>query len=250
MKRLNLTNLLPNFLKSRMEKTTYCFDVDGTLTPSRCVMDEEFRKEFIQFAKKNDVCIVTGSDYPKTLEQVGQEVIDSCSYVFNCCGNEVRTKDHIRYQSAWKPGGTLLFTLEYQKRKSGFAIRTGKHVELRTGMVNFSIVGRNATKEQRAMYVEWDNATNERVKIMHELKKSFPEMDFSIAGETGIDVYPKGKDKSQVRDWVENKLVFFGDRCEEGGNDYPLAKVADIVYNVDSWQETKATLVKLVLTSA
>lgn len=225
-----------------MEKTTYCFDVDGTLTPSRSLMDETFRKEFLDFASKHDVCLVTGSDYPKTLEQVGQEVIDACSFVFNCCGNEVRTKDHIRYQSTWKPGGTLLLALEYEKRKSGFSVRTGKHIENRVGMINFSVVGRNADKVQRAMYIEWDNATNERVNIASRLWKLFPEIDCVIAGETGLDIYPKGKDKSQVREWIENKLVFFGDRCEYGGNDYPLAKVADVVYDVANWQDTRKIL--------
>ncbi len=225
-----------------MEKVTYCFDVDGTLTPSRSVMDEQFRKEFIEFAKKHDVCLVTGSDYPKTLEQVGKEVIDACSFVFNCCGNEVRTSNHIRYQSTWKPGGMLLLTLEHEKRKSEFSIRTGKHIENRVGMINFSVVGRNANREERAAYVEWDIATNERVQIAERIRKLFPDMDCTIAGETGLDIYPKGKDKSQVREWIENKLVFFGDRCEYGGNDYPLAKVADIVYDVANWQETRKIL--------
>ena len=225
-----------------MEKVTFCFDVDGTLTPSRSIMDEEFRKEFIEFANKHDVCLVTGSDYPKTIEQVGQEVIDACSFVFNCCGNEVRTKDHIRYQSTWKAGGMLLMFLEHEKRKSEFSFKTGKHIEQRVGMVNFSVVGRNAQKLQRQLYVEWDNVTNERTVIAEHIRKMFPELDCSIAGETGIDIYPKGKDKSQVREWIENKIIFFGDRCEEGGNDYSLAKVADVVYNVDSWQETREIL--------
>lgn len=230
--------------------TTYCFDVDGTLTPSRCEMNEEFRKEFLSFAANNNVCLVTGSDYPKTLEQVGQEVIDICKMVFNCCGNEVRTKGHIRYQSAWKPGGMLLMFLESLKRKSEFSIRTGKHIENRIGMVNFSVLGRNATKEQRAMYVDWDVATNERENFAAQIRKAFPELDCSIAGETGLDIYPIGKDKSQVKEWIDGNLIFFGDRCEEGGNDFPLAKVANTVYNVHTWQETKATLVKLVLTPA
>ena len=218
---------------------TYCFDVDGTLTPSRSVMDEEFRKEFVEFAKNNVVCLVTGSDYPKTIEQVGQEVIDACKYVFNCCGNEVRAKDRICYQSTWKAGGILYIALEYERRRSNFPIRTGKHVEDRIGMVNFSVVGRNANKEERAQYVQWDKETNERQNIAAGLRKRLPEIDCSIAGETGIDIYPKGKDKSQVKEWIEGKLVFFGDRCEEGGNDFPLAKVADIVYNVNSWEETR-----------
>ena len=226
--------------------TTYCFDVDGTLTPSRSSMDETFRKEFIEFAKKNEVCLVTGSDYPKTLEQVGQEVIDNCKFIFNCCGNEVRSKGHIRYQSTWKAGGLLYLALEYEKRHSDFPVRTGKHIEDRIGMVNFSVVGRNATREERAQYVEWDNKTNERQNIAAKLRKRFPELDCSIAGETGLDIHPKGKDKSQVKEWILGKLVFFGDKCEEGGNDYPLAKVADVVYNVNSWKETQEKLAALV----
>jgi phosphomannomutase len=229
-----------------MEKVTFCFDVDGTLTPSRSLMDEGFRNKFIAFAKKHDVCLVTGSDYPKTLEQVGQEVIDACSFVFNCCGNEVRSKDHIRFQSKWKAGGLLLLTLENEKRKSEFLYKTGKHIEQRVGMVNFSVLGRNAGKMQRELYVEWDKQQNEREDIAERIRKLFPELDCSIAGETGIDIYPKGKDKSQVREWIENKLVFFGDRCESGGNDYPLAKVADLVYDVSSWQETQEKLAALV----
>lgn len=226
--------------------TTYCFDVDGTLTPSRSAMDESFRKEFIDFAKEHDVCLVTGSDYAKTLEQVGQEVVDNCKFIFNCCGNEVRAKDKIRYQSIWKAGGILYMALEYEKRQSKFPIRTGKHIEDRIGMVNFSVVGRNANKEERAQYVKWDNETNERQNIAAALRKRFPELDCTIAGETGLDIYPKGKDKSQVKEWISGKLVFFGDRCEEGGNDYPLAKVADVVYNVDNWQETQKQLAALV----
>jgi phosphomannomutase len=201
-----------------MEKITYCFDVDGTLTLSRSPIDSTFHNEFLKFAQSNEVCLVTGSDYPKTLEQLGQEIINACNLIFNCCGNEIRSKDQIKYRSSWKADGLLYMALEYEKRRSAFPIRTGKHVEDRVGMINFSIVGRNATKEQRAQYV---------------------------AGETGLDIYPKGKDKSQVREWIENKLVFFGDRCDQGGNDYPLAKVADVVYNVKNWEETRKIILNL-----
>jgi phosphomannomutase len=228
-----------------MEKITYCFDVDGTLTLSRSPIDSTFHNEFLKFAQSNEVCLVTGSDYPKTLEQLGQEIINACNLIFNCCGNEIRSKDQIKYRSSWKADGLLYMALEYEKRRSAFPIRTGKHVEDRVGMINFSIVGRNATKEQRAQYVEWDTKHRERENIAEILKKRFPNLDCSIAGETGLDIYPKGKDKSQVREWIENKLVFFGDRCDQGGNDYPLAKVADVVYNVKNWEETRKIILNL-----
>ena len=49
----------------------YLFDVDGTLTPSRGVIDDDFKKWLINFALKHNVVLVTGSDRPKTIEQLG-----------------------------------------------------------------------------------------------------------------------------------------------------------------------------------
>lgn len=225
-----------------MSEIVYVFDVDGTLTPSRVRMDETFRQEFLEFQKTHTTCLVTGSDYPKTLEQVGEEVILNAELVFNCNANEVRRQNDIRYKASWKPGGLLLLTLEYEKRQSRFGIKTGNHIEVRTGCLNFSVLGRNATMEMREHYVEWDKRTNERVRIAERLRPQFPELDFTIGGETGIEVHPKGKDKSQVKEWVRKPIHFFGDKCEEGGNDYPLAKVSDKVYHVKNWQETQKIL--------
>ena len=49
----------------------YIFDIDGTLTPSRGRIDPEFETFFKSFINKNKVSLVTGSDRPKTLEQIG-----------------------------------------------------------------------------------------------------------------------------------------------------------------------------------
>ena len=62
--------------------SNYIFDVDGTLTPSRGSMDSQFAKEFLDFAKTHRVFLVTGSDKPKTLEQVGEEIYNACMRTF------------------------------------------------------------------------------------------------------------------------------------------------------------------------
>ena len=46
-----------------------------------------------------------------------------------------------------------------------FDIATGNHFESRPGLLNFSIVGRNANREQRKKYVEFDNLTNIHVQV-------------------------------------------------------------------------------------
>jgi len=65
----------------------YMFDVDGTLTPSRRPMTEDFKKFFKHWVNKNTFYLVTGSDLPKLQEQMGGLEIHADG-IFTCCGNE------------------------------------------------------------------------------------------------------------------------------------------------------------------
>lgn len=221
-------------------KTSYVFDVDGTLTPSRQKIDSKFQNWFVNWQKTHDSYLVTGSDYIKTVEQVGQEVIDNCKMIFNCCGNEVRVGKMIVHASTWHPPHELIDALDEELTASEFPLRTGNHIEIRTGLLNFSIVGRNASKEQREQYVKWDEETNERINVALRLERQFEDIDFMIGGETGIDIYPTGKDKRQVLDFIkkDGPIIFFGDKTLPGGNDYPLAISVDIAHRVENWEHT------------
>ena len=53
----------------------FIFDVDGTLTPSRREIEPDFKNFFSNFCEHNNVYLVTGSDFPKTHEQLGDEII-------------------------------------------------------------------------------------------------------------------------------------------------------------------------------
>ena len=74
-------------------KNKFIFDVDGTLTPSRQAIDKRFAVWFRDFCGSNDVYLVTGSDRPKTIEQIGETIYNRCKRVYNCNGNDVWEKD-------------------------------------------------------------------------------------------------------------------------------------------------------------
>jgi phosphomannomutase len=218
----------------------FIFDVDGTLTPSRGKIDLEFEAWFTEFCISNDVYLVTGSDYPKTVEQLGEYICRWTIYIYNCSGNDVWAKGENIRTNQWKLPEAAREKLESYLASSKFVLRTGNHIEERPGTVNFSIVGRNATLRERMMYKEWDSETDERSKISLDFNQSFTDLEARIGGETGIDIYLKGHDKSQIlQDFnSDDKLYFFGDRCDPGGNDYPLAKLIKNSYHVKNWQET------------
>ena len=140
----------------------------------------------------------------------------------------------------------------YQKIKdSGCPEKTGWHLDVRPGSLNFSIVGRNANIEQRERYKEWDKITNERVNISKEFQKTFPRFESFVGGETSIDICLRGANKGQCVDVIRSErnnspIYFFGDRCFPGGIDEPFAVKCtdknDRVYQVIGYTHTWSIL--------
>ena len=226
-------------------RNKFIFDVDGTLTPSRGKMDYNFKAFFNTFCLVNDVYLVTGSDKPKTIEQISEGTYNLCKRVYQCSGSDVWDAETNILKSGWilpDLARTFLISCEYE---SLFSLRTGNHIEQRSGMVNFSVVGRNANAEQRAKYVEYDTVKNERINIASAFNIMFPDLQATVGGDTGIDIAARGADKSQIlRDFKEDDTIhFYGDAMFEGGNDKPLADALQkyqlgFSHQVDDWKHT------------
>jgi len=236
----------------------FIFDIDGTLTPSRLRMTEEFAKFFDKWSEKNKYYLVTGSDLDKTKEQLPIAYVDRAEAIFTCCGNQMWRDDELIYNNKFTPPKDLIEYLERKVLKSEYPNRCGNHIEDRGSMVNFSVVGRDCTQEQREDYFEWDKAMGERNIICMEIKGTYPGVDAVVGGQISIDIYPKGMDKSQVLNVIEqerlvppSEYIFIGDGIENGGNDYPLAELMDNTeicdwYHTKGWEHTKEILENLI----
>ena len=230
-----------------MSNRKFIFDVDGTLTPSRGKIVEEFRLWFTDFCINNDVYLVTGSDYPKTVEQLGEYLLRWPVTVYNCSGNDVWQKGVNIRTNPWTMPNTVQEFLQYRLQTSKFVLRAGQHFDVRPGSVNFSILGRGATLRERQLYRAWDLETGERNQLVEDFRRNFgEELEISAGGETGVDIYPRGFNKSQILDDFSkcDTILFFGDRLDEHGNDRPLSDrlLADgyrgAAYPVEDWRHT------------
>jgi len=242
----------------------FIFDVDGTLTPSRQPMTKEFQKFFKEWVKKNKFYLVTGSDLPKLQEQMCYFDIEA-EGIFTCCGNEfwkpdpsipITSAEQI-YHNKFKPPQNLLTYLGEQLRMTDYPVKAGNHIEDRGTLLNFSIVGRDCSLQQRKDYYEYDKLTDERKTITKYIRESWNDLDAVIGGQISIDIYPKGNDKSQVLNVIEqerlvppSEYIFIGDGIENGGNDYPLAELMDNTeicdwHHTKGWEHTKKILESL-----
>jgi len=229
-----------HLMKSKTSK--FIFDVDGTLTPSRQKIDPQFAEYFQSFVHSNKVWLVTGSDYAKTVEQLGGKICESVVTVYNCSGNDVYFKGKRVNSKPFNAPKELYKFMESWLQTSSFPLRTGNHIEERMGTINFSIVGRNATIGERQLYIKHDIQNRERESIAFQINLDFPNITATVGGETGIDIYRKGGDKSQILEHFSgiDDIYFFGDKIELGGNDYPLANKLNNkrCFNVKNWRDT------------
>ena len=230
----------------------FIFDVDGTLTPSRKEIKHEFWAPFLIFCREHDVYLVTGSDRQKTVEQLGLDICHTAKRLYNCSGSDVYEKDVNVYRDDWELPKEVEMFLQDELDFSQFPLRNGNHIERRPGGVNFSILGRDSNPMKgRKEYIEWDKIHEERTYVADRLLYSFPYLTVALGGQTGIDIGPKGADKSQIlRDFNEgDEIHFFGDRMETTGNDYSLGeavkKMGGYTYHVKNWKETRTKLIEL-----
>ena len=222
--------------------THYLFDVDGTLTEPRRKMESSFTMSFLSWMEERSVFLVAGSDLDKVNQQVPSSVTKRCSGIFCSMGNEFWSNDLLIYRKEWKASIKLLDRLADIRKKSSYHIKNGNWLEHRPGMINFSVAGRDSSLLDREEYYEWDKGKRERLSIVKDLSKEFPDLDFTIGGQISIDINPKGNNKSLASRWIRENLggemYFLGDSCYEGGNDY------DIYLDIEENRDGEAFRVK------
>ena len=238
-----------------MPETIYLFDVDGTLSEPRQPIAEEFASVFLEWltAKQRKVYLVTGSDIVKIKEQIFPSFIDQCEGLFTCSGNVFYSKGQKIYENTLQIPDGLLENLQLYLDQSEWKQKQGTHIELRSGMINFSTVGREASRETRETYAKWDATHREREDIVEYLKDLHPDLEVSIGGEISVDIYPSGSNKGQVVEKLQERhgkgvrMIFTGDKNVPGGNDWPLAQRLETMdncmwYQVRGPEETRALI--------
>jgi len=233
-----------------MSNIVWIFDVDGVLCDTSEQITDEFKVWFIAWAQTKQFVLVTGSHREKTIQQIGPEIVDMAMMSFNCLGNSIWTagEETLVNQIMLREDETRW--LEDVVASSNCPSKTGNHVELRNGSINFSTVGRNASIEQRMQYKQWELTSNERHDIAFKFVKKFTRFEAYIGGDISIDLCLKGANKSQCIDFLpphllSSNIYFFGDKCGQGGIDEPLATrilarslLGDQVHHVTGYRDT------------
>ena len=220
---------------SARSKTLVLFDVDGTLTLPRKIVEPSMEAFIERIRDKVTLGIVGGSDLVKIAEQMkGMDVLNKYDYVFSenglvghQNGKEIHRQNIAKHIGDEKLQKMINFSLKYMSTLE-LPCKRGTFVEFRSGLINLCPVGRSCSQAERDQFAKFDQEHQVRQKFREALVKEFSSygLRFVIGGQISIDAFPDGWDKRYCLQFVENNgydtIHFFGDKTSEGGNDYEI----------------------------
>jgi phosphomannomutase len=227
----------------------WIFDVDGVLCDTKEKIDPEFRDWFIDWSKDKKYYILTGGERQSTIDQIGIEIVNNAKMQFHCMGNHIFIEDREYKINQFTLRPEELDWLTNYVQNSNYHTKTGNHIEQRTGSLNVSVVGRNATIPERNEYIEWDNKNNDRKRLANLFQQKFPRFEVYLGGNTSVDICLRGANKGEcVHHLISLDLkntYFFGDKCMPGGIDHTVSKYVAKCFQInngytETWEKLKS----------
>ena len=126
----------------------------------------------------------------------------------------------------------------------------GPILEDRGSQITFSALGQSAPVDAKSA---WDPDGAKKESLRAYAAQRLPDLEVRSGGSTSVDVTKKGIDKAyganklmHILDLGIDDILFFGDRLDEGGNDYPVKALGITSIAVHGWEDTFAKLSSIV----
>lgn len=245
------------------------FDVDGTLVDSGQEIDSHMVATLKELKLLGyHIGIAGGGNIDKILNQMKNEILfehyfSECGCVYyrnigsdQLCIEKVYEKN-IRQHRLYPYIDKLIKKALDFLSKVEYTL-TGNFIDLRTGIIYISLIGMSANESEREYFKEYDakyKIREQLLKLLNSYAKTMGiENDISIleGGSVGIAIYPCEWDKIQVLSSLSQykEIHFFGDKYEEGGNDYGLIHDKSVKgHKVNNKHETYVALKKIFYTT-
>jgi HAD superfamily hydrolase (TIGR01484 family) len=251
-----------------VKRRVIAFDLDGTLAVSKSPISDVMANRLRDLLTVYEVCVISGGQF----DQFKMQLIDRLDV----------QPEHMARLHIMPTTGTKYFrfdvdsrgwVLQYsedlppQKRAEIIDVLTtgAKHlgyweakpygdiIEDRGSQITFSALGQQAPAE--AKYA-WDPDGVKKQTLRDHTARRLPDLEVHVGGTTSVDVTQAGIDKAYgmrklmaVLDLASDDILFFGDKLEEGGNDYPVRAIGIDSIAVKSWEETALALEAIVAVS-
>ncbi|MFL0412308.1 HAD-IIB family hydrolase [Microbacterium paludicola] len=242
------------------------FDLDDTLAPSKSPIDPRIGDVLIRLAERVEVAIISGGQ----IAQFRSQVVDrlphapqalSHFHLLPTCGTQYYRFDGDELVMLYAQDLTddekhrALTAVEEEAKRLGLweAETWGPILEDRGSQITFSALGQAAPVDAKKA---WDPTGERKSQLRDAVAARVPDLEVRSGGSTSVDITRKGIDKAYgMRRLAEETgvplaaMLFYGDRLDPDGNDYPVLAMGDIeCISVTGWEDTAEKLDALIAT--
>jgi HAD superfamily hydrolase (TIGR01484 family) len=241
-----------------MTKKLIAFDLDDTLAISKSPISDRMAELFTQLLSKYHVCVISGGK----IEQFHMQVVDridaspeqlSHLHLMPTCGTRYYRYDvtneswKLQYAEDLTPEQkkNIVEVLEKSAKDQGLWVEEpyGELIEDRNSQITYSVLGQQAPAEVKYAWAEKNAET--KLKLRDLVAERLPDLEVRLGGTTSVDVTRIGIDKAygiqKLMDELNigtDEILFFGDKLQEGGNDYPVKALGIDSIEVEKWEDT------------
>lgn len=248
-----------------INKKILAFDLDDTLAVTKSPMSEEMSETLGKILGHFDVCIISGGNYQQfQIQVVGRLSVDEALFtrlhLMPACGTQYYRYDAPSHEWQQQYSETLTEdekvkireVIESAARQLGYWPENpvGEIIEDRESQLTYAGLGQQAAPEDK---YAWDPDDKKRLAIRDIAAPLLPNLEIRIGGTTSIDVTKKGVDKAYGMQKLldatglnKEDILFFGDKLQEGGNDYPVKAFGIESVEVKNWEDTVAKLQEIL----
>lgn len=243
------------------------FDLDDTLAPSKTAVSKRMSALLLELAERVPVCIISGGQVQQFRTQVIDKLVDASPtalaalHLMPTCGTQyyrVETDATLRTVYAHSLSDDektrACEAVEREARTLGFWTDEpwGEILEDRGSQITFSALGQSAPLEAK---LAWDPTGAKKSALRAAVAERLPDLEVRSGGSTSIDITHHGIDKaygmtrlSELTGIGLDEMLFFGDRLDPDGNDYPVLALGVESIAVEGWEQTAAALEALIPT--
>ncbi|ALX65537.1 HAD-IIB family hydrolase [Microbacterium sp. XT11] len=241
------------------------FDLDDTLAPSKGAISPRIAELLRALLRTVDVAIISGGNEQQFRTQVIAQLgaADAADlarlHLLPTCGTRYLRHDGTEFAPVYAHDlsavekTAALTALREEAERLGLweAEPWGEILEDRGSQITFSALGQQAPRDAKH---EWDPTGSKRLALRDAVAARLPGLEVRAGGSTSIDITRAGIDKAYgMRQLSEHTgipldaMLFYGDRLDEGGNDYPVLALGVPSVAVDGWEDTAEKLTALLV---
>ncbi len=240
-------------------KKLIAFDVDGTLTQPKGLIDEEMTTLLKELLKIRKMAIITGEAFINIENQILTKLNLTKDHGQNLTLLPTNGGSIYTFDNKWV--GTLLCKLTDEEKKEIITainqvdqqseeLRDNKsyglEIQDRNSQITYSAYGDKAPLELK---LAWDNDFHKRMALQKSLQEKLPNFEVKIGGTTSIDITPPGLNKTyginKIMSFLKlnkEEILYVGDSVYEKGNDFPVFQMGIDTVKVANPDETKIAI--------